>query len=336
MERTVCALLAQCGLGKPLRPISPVSGGLMHRMYDVQTEKGRFAVKWLNAQIMQRPEAADNFRRAEEMESMLESAGIPVVAALRLRGRKMQRLENAFFYIFDWQDGHVTDWNAISLRQCRTAGSILGRIHAIAPQQDDEWPAKRVCTNWAAYAEKARAQGSEIAPLLEKNAALLAQAERQYSDALDHLPPIKCLSDADMDPKNVMWTGDEAHVIDLESLDYGNPAQDAMQLAMQWAGAATCNVDIDKMLAFFDGYLHAYDNGFRAYDAIYGAVYSWTEWLEYNVQRALGACIDDQEQTLGVRETANTINRIVYLHENAARVQAALRMHLSAAGRKNG
>lgn len=43
----------------------------------------------------------------------------------------------------------------------------------------------------------------------------------------------------------------------------------ALQLSLQWSGITTCIIDIEKMIAFFDGYLTEYDNCFRAYSGVY-------------------------------------------------------------------
>ena len=39
------------------------------------------------------------------------------------------------------------------------------------------------------------------------------------------------------------------------------------------------------------------------------------EWLGYNIQRALGACADEEERQMGVEQVVQTINRIKYLRE---------------------
>lgn len=39
------------------------------------------------------------------------------------------------------------------------------------------------------------------------------------------------------------------------------------------------------------------------------------EWLEYNIQRALGVCADEAERQMGVEQVVQTINRIKYLRE---------------------
>ena len=82
-------LVKQCGLGIIKGKIYPVSGGFMHKMFRVQTTAGTYAVKCLNPEIMSRPDAMRNYAEAERLERVLESKGIPVVAALSFDGKKM-------------------------------------------------------------------------------------------------------------------------------------------------------------------------------------------------------------------------------------------------------
>ncbi len=78
--------------------------------------------------------------------------------------------------------------------------------------------------------QKAKAKNSEIADLLEEKEELLVYAENGSP-----------------------WA------IDLECLDYGNPMAHAVILALQWAGTVTETLDTEKLMAFFEGYLEAYD-----------------------------------------------------------------------------
>lgn len=125
-------LTENLALGQLTAAPSRVSGGLMHKMYRVETTHGCYAVKHLNPEIMSRPTAKGNFARAEALETRLTEAGLPVVAALSFHGRKMQELQGNYFYVFPWQEGHITDFHHISADQCEKAGQILGKMHAIA------------------------------------------------------------------------------------------------------------------------------------------------------------------------------------------------------------
>ena len=134
-ESIIVRLFESEGLGEVLFPIAPVSGGFLHRMYKVRTAMKSYAVKHLNPEIMRRPDAAENYRRAEKLEQIIAEAGIPVVPALMINGRKMLESDGEYFYVFPWQDGQITDWNHISALQCRQAGNIQGRIHALQPRR---------------------------------------------------------------------------------------------------------------------------------------------------------------------------------------------------------
>jgi hypothetical protein len=127
-----------------------------------------------------------------------------------------------------------------------------------------------------------------------------------------------------MDPKNVMWVDGKAVVIDLECLAYGNPVSHALQLSLQWSGITICDLDPELQRAFFQGYLEAYDNGFRDYAGVFGLAYTWIEWLEYNITRALGNCQDENEREMGITEVRYTIRRLQYLQEKEEQIRRNL------------
>ena len=320
-ENTIARLFESCGLGEVLPPVLPVQGGFMHRMFRVNTAGGSYAVKHLNPDIMKRPGVMNNYRRAEELEQVLEDAGIPVVPAITVGGRKMQEMDGEYFYIFRWQNGRITDWFSISAGQCRQAGNIQGRIHALRPVNTARTEPELSRINWAEYIREASRQNSVIAPVLKENEDLLNYAQDTLNSARLLLPAIECITDEDMDPKNVMWDNGWPVVIDLECLDHGNPVSHALQLSLQWSGITTCSLEPDKMAAFFEGYLEAYDNGFRDYAGVFGLAYTWIEWLEYNITRSLGRCQDERERETGISEVLNTVNRIRYIHEMEDRIR---------------
>ena len=46
--------------------ITKLTGGLMHKMFKVETDKGIYCIKILNPEVMQRKEAYDNFVISEK------------------------------------------------------------------------------------------------------------------------------------------------------------------------------------------------------------------------------------------------------------------------------
>ena len=322
-EAAIKRLFEAKGLGEVLLPVTPVSGGFLHRMYRVRILNRTYAVKCLNPEIMKRPDAMDNYRRAEELEKILEDGGIPIVPALEIEGQRMQELDGRYYYIFRWQEGRITDWDRITEEQCRQAGNIQGRIHALRPGRATGRKQEMSRINWKSYIREAEGRNGGIAALLRENETLLTRAQDEMNRARTALPDIECITDEDMDPKNVMWDQGRPVVIDLECLGYGNPVSHALQLSLQWAGVTTCSLDTEKMNAFFDGYLEAYDNGFRDYGSVLGIAYTWIEWLEFNLRRALGQCQDGAEQETGENQARETVRRIRHIRENEDRIRQA-------------
>lgn len=324
MKETLEKLIKQCRLGNLTGDITPVSGGLMHRMYKVQTEQGVYAMKHLNPSIMKRPQARDNYKTAETLEAVLETAGIPIVPAMTLLGRKMQELDGNFFYIYRWQQGSITDWNNITKEQCRKAGETLGRIHAIDAKPAEPEEPELFEADFREYVRLSKEKKSPIAEILSENLALLTNAQNKLNEARRSLPALQSICDDDMDPKNVMWYEGNPYVIDLECLSYGNPVASCLDLSLQWAGIVNGMYKGECLVAFHEGYRSAYDNGFRDYDKLFGISYTWLEWLEYNVRRALGL-EGNGEEALGESEVRNTIARIQYLSDLEEEIRGTFR-----------
>ena len=326
MNDKISKLMKRCELGEVTAEIKPVSGGLMHRMYKVQTGSGVYAVKCLNPEIMKRPTARENYAVAEALEARLEEARIPMVAAMTIKGRKMQELDDDFYYIFRWQKGKITDANAVTAEQCRKAGELLGKIHAIDSKAAEKETPELSEIDFAEYARMAQEAGSPVAELLAENTELLTAAQQRLNEAREALPSIVRICDDDMDPKNVMWFRGKPFVIDLECLAYGNPAGAFVDLALQWAGMVNGAYRRENLEAFYEGYRIAYDNGFLAYDTLYGIAYTWVEWLEYNIRRALGLeGSGEDERQLGEWEVRNTVARIRALGDVEEEICGTLR-----------
>ncbi len=326
MKDTITKLMKRCGLGEVTAEITPVSGGLMHRMYKVRTDSGIYAVKRLNPEIMKRPTARENYACAEALEARLEEARVPMVAAMTLKGRKMQELDGDFFYIFPWQKGRITDANTVTAEQCRKAGELLGKIHAIDSRAAEPDAPELSTIDFAGYARMAQEAGSPVAELLSESVELLSAAQKHLNEAREALPAIVSICDDDMDPKNVMWFRGKPFVIDLECLAYGNPVGAFVDLALQWAGMTNGVYRRGNLEAFYEGYRSAYDNGFLAYDTLYGIAYTWVEWLAYNIRRALGMeGSGEDERQLGEWEVRNTVARIKALGEAEEEICGTLR-----------
>ena len=100
-------MVNELNLGELVSNPSRLYGGLTHRMYLVETDKGRYVVKLLNKNIMKRSNALSNFERSEKLERLLEDNNIPCIYALEFDGKKMQKINDQYYYVFDYFDGKV-------------------------------------------------------------------------------------------------------------------------------------------------------------------------------------------------------------------------------------
>lgn len=66
----------QLELGELIAPPEALSGGYMHKMYSLETERGKYALKLLNPHIMRRDSAMANYRQAEKLEAMLDRKSV--------------------------------------------------------------------------------------------------------------------------------------------------------------------------------------------------------------------------------------------------------------------
>lgn len=319
-------IITDLHLGSLITEPKRVSGGYMHKMYCLETTKGKHAVKLLNQAVMKRPDVFKNYQRAERLERVLQENQIPIVPAVELNDRKMQCIGDQYFYLFPWIDGKVLDWNDINKEHCSTAGQLLAKIHNIeqidAPSAIDE-----INIDWDAYIAKAKSEGSEIAGRLADCREVLYTGQNEYNKALKKVPSITCICNGDMDSKNVMWEDGNPYIIDLECLDYGNPYWDMFQLALSWSGNVTCNIDYELLEAFIKSYYQTYKNNKVDCTTFYGGGFGWLWWLEYNVKRALMIeCTDEEERKMGISEVYGTIHRITYYHS----IKEEMLQHLSA------
>lgn len=309
-----------CGewqLGTPTRTPQPVSGGYMHKMYRLDTAKSAYAVKLLNPEVMSRPTALANYRKAEMLECVLEENCLPIVAALCRDGRKMHRIGEQYYYLFPWVPYQVLPETAVTPEHCAVIGGLLAQMHslpcgeiAIAAQQPQAFT-----FDWETIAKDIQrecgAAETTLAETLSTHLELLNTAQNAYRCAVEALPPLMGICNADMDAKNVLWQENEPLIIDLECLEIGNPVNDLVQLSLSWSGGASGMIDERCLSAFLSAYRKIHPLPPLDWDAVSGLGFSWLDWLHYNLRRACGRTVDTQEErSLGIRQAQETLEKI--------------------------
>lgn len=301
---TICRALS---LGDPTVPPQRLSGGYTHRMFALTTTQGRYAVKLLNPEIMRRPDARDNYARAEAFEALLEEKGLPILPALTIDGRRLHCVDGQYLYVFDYFDGHALRDTEITVAHCAAMGDVLARIHAVARRElpgvadapdPIDWPA---LTGALLACESTHAEGramQEALPMLER-------VTRAAQEAARRLPRREALCHNDMDAKNVLWRGDTFRIIDLECLGFADPAQEMLDLAVSWAGWPPQE---GPFKAFVRAYKQAGGDVPAEAALLYDSRRNHIDWLAYNARRALFD--DPQERRTGREQIVETLEKI--------------------------
>ncbi len=299
-------ICTQLSLGELTAPPLRLSGGYTHRMFRMTTTQGDYAVKLLNPEIMQRPDAMGNYRTAEGFEALLEAENLPILPAKVIGGQKMQYVDGQYLYVFDYFVGRVLKDEEITPAHCVKMGAVLARIHGTEPLSHPQEPAQSPDSDrapgekafWHELAEVLISADDATTEgyALRTAAPMLTQLTTAAEAAHCCLPRLSALCHNDMDPKNVLWQGEDFRIIDLECLGYADPLQEMLDLAISWAGMPAQEA---RFKAFVQGYYTA--GGAHPADAalLYDSRRNYLDWLAYNAKRAL---FDDPEERRVARE----------------------------------
>ena len=292
---------------------TPLSGGFMHKMFKVDTDQGTYAIKLLNPFIMQRDTAMDNFMQAEQLETMLEKCGIPILPALSVNGRKMQETDGQYYYIFEFFPGKALKTDEVTEFHCRQMGTALARIH----KTDRKCESQSNCEmhiDWLFYLARLKESNGQLYSLLKDTLPMIKSSQQNGNRARKNLPPIAAVCHNDMDCKNVLWAGEDYRIIDLECLSYNNPFMELFELALCWAGYEHSRIDFSLFQAFLRGYRDAGGEMPQDWETLYDCNNSRLEWLEYNIKRALGIDCGADEKEIGIQQTEETIKQIRFYY----------------------
>ena len=273
------------GLEQPFREPTPVSGGLLHRMFRFDTTSGTYAVKLLNPEIMARLDAMDNYRRAEELETLLEKQGLPLLTALTVAGHKMLRLdEGQYAYLFPWYEGRIIRGAAVTARHAAAVGTALAGIHAAAQRERKTTP-EPLIVDWDALLP--------ACPRLLPQRDLLLSLTDRSNEAQRRLPAEETVCHNDLDTKNVLWQGEDFRVIDLETLDWGCPAAELLETALYWSGIEEHRIDTARFDAFVGAYRAAGGKLPRDWAALLDSDQGRLGWLAWVLKQGDAAQAED-------------------------------------------
>ncbi len=301
-------------LGHLLSEPVPVSGGLLHKMFAINTTSGKYAVKALNPQIMLRPPAMKAYINSEKISNLVAEK-IPALPAKIINGRSIQEIENQYYLVFDWVDGTSLKITQICAEHSRLMGEILADIHNIDFSElnianDVSEVGQEI--DWSFYLQKGQEVNAEWVEILNESSDSLYYWNTRANLSGRLLADKLVISHRDLDPKNVLWKSDKPVLIDWEAAGYVNPMYDLVDTAVYWSEAEDGSIDNDRFLAFVKGYKSRSGEVRADWRSVLEKGYEGKlGWLEYNLKRSLGMeCTDIEEQRLGTEQVFGTMSAL--------------------------
>lgn len=318
---TICGAFE---IGTPQRMPQLVTGGLLHRMWRLETDNGVFAVKVLNPEIMSRPDAKTKYRVSEKIAQQAFVNGIRAVPAKIVDSEPWIELNGEYVMMFDWVDGVTLLAKVCTSEHGKRIGEILSEIHnldiAIDGLELPTFSAVSVDT-WTRNIENDGRDASCWGFPCETVLQDVTSWSRLYQDAVDILSKKYVISHRDLDAKNVIWNHEcIPYLIDWEAAGYVNPTVELIEVALNWSRSNDGTVNKERFQGVIQAYLEAGGKLLsNVLDAVYGSFGGMLGWLEYNMRRSVDKDVfgtDDRE--LGRREVINTLQKLKKLNQSVS------------------
>jgi hypothetical protein len=104
IANTICK---EYDLGIPASNPTKVTGGLIHKMWKIETQKGNFAIKEINSEISARPGVIENMNQCEVAAREFNNLGIKSVSALENNKKYVTFVDDKYWIVYPWLNGKL-------------------------------------------------------------------------------------------------------------------------------------------------------------------------------------------------------------------------------------
>ena len=295
------------GLGAPTDEALPIVGGRIHRMWQLRTREGTFAVKQLNPTLVAAP-ALDGYRASERVASAFARTGIPAVAAREADAEPLRLIDGDWYLVYEWVGGRSIKLADGTVDQAEWIGEMIGRLHSAHLDVPGVRMARVHAPPPEVWADLTTRSAHESwgARLAALRGDLVAWSAECNALAAQHAGGPMVLTHRDLDPKNVLWDDGSGWLIDWEGAAWVNPTIEIVSAAIDWSGYADARSDHRLFSAVLRGYrsVTPLNLGVAAQALPLCTGPGSLRWLAFNIRRALGdASFSDDDRATGIAET---------------------------------
>lgn len=303
----------------PLNLPTRVYGGLVHKMWRIQSEDCTFAIKQLSKNINFTESVKKEFNLTEDIAHQYAQRGIPAIGAIKTNDSYLIEADDSMFLVYPWVNASVINAEAVSEDQALRIIKILASIHLInldAPELHEPGFQIHTTDELLMLIGKAEESKCPFANDLRKYQREIIVINELYQSAVPLLEKSIIVSHGDLDPKNVLWDeNSNPLLIDWEASRKLNPTYDVINVCLDWSGITTETFNKTLFIKMIRSYITSggYIDKNVLQAAFYG-VFGWINWMIYNIERTCSA--SDQEQIiLGIEQVSQTLKTIIKLKE---------------------
>lgn len=316
-------------LGRIIGSPEPISGGLLHKMFSVETLHGKYAIKALNPQIMLRPAAMQNTINSENIAT-IAAKNVSAAPARIFDGKAIQEIDGQYYLVFDYIYGKSLFGNGIKASHCEQIGIILAKIHATDFSElglIDSYTADEPVPDWNFYLQKGEEANAVWADILRGSIDNLYEFSDRLCRSAKILSHNTVITHGDLDPKNVIWSNDTPILIDWEAAGFINPMDDLLETAVYWSKGSSDMIDKTKFMALINGYKKVTPNLKADWKVVLNKGFSGLlGWLEYSLKRSLWIeCTDEDENKMGTEHVTETMDTIIKYAESIKQLEEWLK-----------
>lgn len=306
-------LFDKYNLEKLIKEPKQITGGLMHKMYQVIIEQKKYAVKELNPSIMQRNGVAENIINSERIAEALDGI-VPVITAIQINNNPLLLYDGKHYMVFEWLDGLSIFPPDITLENCKKIGMLLGKIHTADIMVSDIHKdiSGTELFDWNEYLLLGQKTGAEWTQELLQMIDDLKKWNQESIKAFLSLSSNLVLSHRDLDPKNIMWENDNPYIIDWEAAGYVNPYQELLEVLNYWANNGNGEMDKEKFESLYHSYMENVGRCQVNWETVLASGFrGMLGWLNYSLKRSLGIeCSFPEEKKSGTEQVFGTIKAL--------------------------
>ena len=308
-------LIKKFDLGSQIIKVTQIHGGLSNRLYRVETDQAKYAIKKLNKTLMQNKAEFERIIFAEKVARIAEENGILVVRALEFENKIIHKIDGDYYMIFNWNYGSHIQPEDVTDEICNIIGELLAKIHnldfsKIEAEKSKEMQIRTI--DWNSLAKIAKEQNKYYYKDLVENIEILYEINKKTNEALEYAKSNLIISHRDLIKKNILWNENKPTVIDWESSGYVNPTVELVQVCWNWANGDVGKFEFEKFEIIVNSYLQNIKN-YKKEDMkklIYANLWEAIEWLEYNLKRSL--CIESTYRKEEIELAEEQINYLNY------------------------